>query len=88
MSLRNVLRQSRLVQNRYKDWYARLIKTNTQESNLEVSALGNLIDYFGRETNAEVLNATDNYEIKWEEWGHILTPGVVDGLRSKFEELK
>ena len=84
MALRALRRRAGAVPGRYKGW-VRMIqeKAKTPEDSASVSALSAVCDYYGRDIQQDELSAKNNFEVNWEDWSHIVTPGLVDKLKEK-----
>jgi hypothetical protein len=73
----------------HRTWYASLQeKAKGAEDMNTLSALGSIVDYYGQEVNESEIAAKNNYEVKWEDWSHLMTPGIVDSLKSKVEAIE
>ena len=87
MALRSILRKSTLTPpTRYKAWVNMLSdKAKTSEDHSSVSALSMLCDYFAVGIPNDEIKAKNNFEVKWEDWSHLQTPGLVSSLKEKIE---
>jgi hypothetical protein len=89
MALRFALRQSPLNSPlRYKAWL-KMVQTKVKSADdaSSVGALSAVCDYYGQAADPEDIKAKHNYEIKWEDWSHLVTPGLVDKLKAKLETI-
>lgn len=69
---------------RYKAWLKMIQdKAKTADDSASVSALATVCDYYGVGLAQDEIAAKNNFEIKWEEWTHLTTPGLVDKLKQK-----
>jgi hypothetical protein len=72
----------------HRAWYAALHdKGSTPDDLNTLAALGNIIDYYGADTDVAEMEAKNNYEINWDEWKHLMTPGIVDNLKAKLDAI-
>lgn len=84
-ALRRVVRGTPL---RYKAWLNGVQKNVTSPDDAaSVSALATVCDFYGRQVDAEEFSAKNGFEIKWEDWGHIATEGLVDKLKQKVQAI-
>ncbi|OMJ93743.1 hypothetical protein SteCoe_3183 [Stentor coeruleus] len=89
MALRSVLRATRLnPPTRHKAWVQMLTeKAVTNEDQSSVSALATICDYYAIGIPEEEVKAKNNFQVKWDEWAHLQTPGLVSKLRAKVDAI-
>ncbi|CAG9331503.1 unnamed protein product [Blepharisma stoltei] len=89
MALRAALRRTNSgAPLRYKAWMKMLNdKVKTSDDASSVSALGAVCDYYGSSVPKDELQSKNNFEINWDEWSHLVTPGIVSKLREKVEAI-
>ena len=52
-------------------------KAVTSDDLMTVGALSTICDYYGQGISAQELQSKNNFEINWDEWSHLATPGLV-----------
>ena len=73
---------------KYKSWLKMIQdKSKTPDDAVSVSALASGCDYYGVGIHADEIQAKNNFEVKWDDWGHLATPGLVNKLREKVEQI-
>jgi hypothetical protein len=89
MALRSILRKNPMnPPSRYKAWLKMLTdKAKTPEDHLSVSALSAVCDYYALSPTSEELRSKNNFEVKWDEWSHLQTEGLVSKLKAKIEAI-
>lgn len=89
MALRAALKRSTLgAPLRYKSWVKMIQdKVKTADDAAAVSGLAAVCDYYGQHVSKDELQAKNNFEINWEEWGHLVTPNLVSQLKEKVEAI-
>ena len=89
MALRSILRKTAISPpTRYKSWLSMLTdKAKTPEDHASVSALSALCDYYAVGITQDEIKARNNFEVKWEDWAHLQTPGLVEKLKAKVSDI-
>ena len=73
---------------RYKAWFNDIQKrVKGPEDSISVSALGSVCDYYCQTISAEESKSMNNFEIDWNKWSHLVTPGLVSKLKEKLTEM-
>ena len=73
---------------KYKTWFNMLQqKAKTPDDALSVSGLATVCDYYGIGMTADEIKAKNNFEVKWDNWKHLATPGLVDKLKAKVDAM-
>lgn len=62
-------------------------KAKSAEDSNSVSALSIVCDYYGKKADLKEMEAKNNYQVNWDDWSHLVTPGLVNKLKQKFNAI-
>ena len=88
MALRLVGLSVRACSSYHQQWFQNLAsKAKTPDDMNTVGALGSVFDYYGQSTDTQEMASKNNFEVNWDDWSHLMTPGIVDKLKAKLDAI-